>query len=145
LEVKKLHIGKFTKGFYDLLIKVMEFKEFEQFYLVGGSALTLYLGHRNSIDIDLFTNQEFDESRIASILEHEFDGQQINIEKGTVTYSLNMIKTEFLLHRYPLIEKISEISGIRMCSIKDLCAFKLNAIAGRGSKKDFWDVAYLEF
>lgn len=46
-------------------------------------------------------------------------------------------------HSYPLLEDLSLIDGIRVASLKDLAAFKLNAVAGRGSKKDFWDVATL--
>jgi predicted nucleotidyltransferase component of viral defense system len=46
-------------------------------------------------------------------------------------------------HSYPLLDELSLIEGIRVASLKDLAAFKLNAVAGRGSKKDFWDVATL--
>ncbi|MCF7911912.1 MAG: nucleotidyl transferase AbiEii/AbiGii toxin family protein [Candidatus Cloacimonetes bacterium] len=143
MEIKELHLELFTKEFHELLLKIMKNSEFNFFYLVGGTALALYLGHRKSIDIDLFTELEFNERRIASILENEYRGQQINIEKGTVAYSINDIKAEFFLHQYPLVGSLSHISGIRLCSIEDLCAFKLNAIMGRGSKKDFWDLAYL--
>jgi predicted nucleotidyltransferase component of viral defense system len=53
------------------------------------------------------------------------------------------IKVDFVHYRYPLLEKPIIIDGIRMLSTKDIAAMKLNAIAGRGSKKDFIDLYYL--
>jgi hypothetical protein len=138
-----LHYDMFSEPFLQLLLKLMRDEDFAKFYLVGGSALALYLGHRKSIDIDLFTSEEFNEARISEHLEKNYNGYQINIDKGTVTYSIEDIKVEFFLHPYDLLELPIRFDDIRICGLKDICAFKLNAISGRGSKKDFWDLAYL--
>ena len=58
-------------------------------------------------------------------------------------YSVNGIKVDFVDYQYDLIEPINVIEGIRLVSKKDISAMKLNAIVGRGSKKDFFDVVQL--
>jgi hypothetical protein len=55
----KLHYNTVTPLLKSILEKLMEAKEFNQFRLVGGTALSLYCGHRMSVDIDLFTEAEY--------------------------------------------------------------------------------------
>lgn len=89
----------------ELLKKLMSDSELVDFYLVGGTALALRIGHRISIDLDLFTCNLFD--------------------------------------KYKWLDT-STIDGIRLAGIKDICAMKLNSIAGNGTRiKDFIDLAYL--
>lgn len=126
-----------------LLKQLMQDTMLQDFYLAGGTGLALHLGHRESIDIDLFHNSDFDSRLVCSHLEQKYQAEDLIHELNTARVSINGIKVEFLTHSYPLIEDLSLIDGIRVASLKDLAAFKLNAVAGRGSKKDFWDVATL--
>ena len=126
-----------------LLKQLMQDTMLQDFYLAGGTGLALHLGHRESIDIDLFHNSDFDSRLVCSHLEQKYQAEDLIHELNTARVSINGIKVEFLTHTYPLIEDLSLIDGIRVASLKDLAAFKLNAVAGRGSKKDFWDVAIL--
>ena len=113
------------------------------FYLVGGTGLALQLKHRKSVDIDLFCNQDFDSQSICSHLEQQHQAYNVIHELNTVRCLIKGIKVEFLCHPYKLLEPPAQIDGIRVAGLKDLAAFKLNAVSGRGSKKDFWDVEAL--
>ena len=126
-----------------LLKQLMQDTMLQDFYLAGGTGLALHLGHRESIDIDLFHGSNFDSRFVCSHLEKKYRAEGVIHESNTARVSINGIKVEFLTHAYALLQDISLIDGIRVASLKDLAAFKLNAVAGRGSKKDFWDVASL--
>ncbi len=126
-----------------VLHKLMDDPLLKDFYLVGGTALALQIGHRVSIDIDLFTSSDFSAENLSSQLMNSYSMQNIAHEPNTIHSNINEVKIDLLAHKYPVLEDIVEIEGIRMLSLVDISAMKLNAIAGRGSKKDFWDLAFL--
>jgi predicted nucleotidyltransferase component of viral defense system len=127
----------------ELLRKLMKVEEFSNFYLVGGTSLSLQIGHRNSIDIDLFGNQNIDSDLFISIL-NDFGKTEVSkSSKNILITDVSGIKVDFVNYHYKLLDEPIEIEGIRMVSKKDIAAMKLNAIAGRGSKKDFIDLYYL--
>lgn len=64
-------------------------------------------------------------------------------EENTVRGVIAGIKVDLIAHRYPRIAPDEEIDDIRLSSLEDVAAMKLNAVANRGSKKDFWDCAEL--
>ncbi|MDD4735031.1 MAG: nucleotidyl transferase AbiEii/AbiGii toxin family protein [Kiritimatiellae bacterium] len=113
------------------------------FYLVGGTSLALRFGHRRSVDIDLFTHEDFNASRLAEQLRDSHGLRDSSVEENTVRGCLVNVKLDVIAHKYPLLAPIDEQQGIRMASLADVAAMKLNAIANRGSKKDFWDYAAL--
>jgi hypothetical protein len=127
----------------ELLKKIMSEKTFSDFNLVGGTSLALQIGHRNSIDIDLFGNQPIDFELFITILKKIGKTEIFKSSKNILITQINEIKVDFVNYTYPLLEKPFEIDGIRMLSKKDIAAMKLNAIAGRGSKKDFIDLYFL--
>ncbi|MEP6466775.1 MAG: nucleotidyl transferase AbiEii/AbiGii toxin family protein [Parafilimonas sp.] len=124
----------------------MKVPELENFSLVGGTALALRYGHRKSIDLDLFSSEDFNNENIAAIIESNFPTftyQRLNNPIGIFGF-INNIKVDFVKHHYyPVIEKISETEGLRIISDKDIIAMKINAILRRAVKKDFWDLAEL--
>jgi predicted nucleotidyltransferase component of viral defense system len=138
-----LHLETVSEALIALLHRLMDADELEDFYLVGGTALALRFGHRTSIDIDLFTHQPFDAKNLSEVLMRNFGLREAVVEQNTVLGQINSIKTDFIADQYPLIGKIEIVEGIRLLSIEDSAAMKLNAIANRGSKKDFWDYALL--
>lgn len=112
------------------------------FALAGGTSLALRLGHRRSVDLDYFTTDHFESSALAVELGFGLDsitGQAA----GTLQLRINQVKIEFLKHAYPKVAEDDLIQGIRMWSMEDVAAMKLNAISNRGSKKDFFDVVAL--
>ena len=127
----------------ELLKRIMEEPLFKNFNLVGGTALSLQIGHRNSIDIDLFGEQEIDQNSFIETLKNFGDVLIKTSSKNILITEINTIKVDFVNYKYKLLDKSLEIDQIRMLSDKDIAAMKLNAIAGRGSKKDFIDLFFL--
>jgi hypothetical protein len=121
----------------------MNVPEFEELYLVGGTSLALQLGHRISVDIDLFGKAELTEFEMSEIVKKFGQVTLINKSKNISVYSINGIKVDIVNYPYKWIETPLQIEGIRLAGKKDIAAMKLNAIAGRGSKKDFADLYFL--
>lgn len=126
-----------------VLDKLMQAEILDNFYLVGGTALALWIGHRKSVDLDFFIHQDFDSQFIAFTLEKELNAKSIETGKNLVRCFVSGVKIEFISHQYSLIKEPETIDNLRLASIEDIAAFKLNAVVNRGSKKDFWDIAYL--
>jgi hypothetical protein len=124
----------------------MSIPELGTFALAGGTALALRYGHRESIDLDLFSTAHFENETITSVLEREFSSFQY---RGThsaigVFAHINDIKIDMIDYsRYKLIGDVEDMDGIRILSSKDLIAMKVNAVLRRAVKKDFWDIAEL--
>ncbi len=127
----------------ELLRQIMESEFFSDFVLVGGTALALQIGHRNSIDLDFFGKKEIEEERILEELEQFGNVEKKAGSKNILVCSVNQIKVDFVNHKYPFLDQRLNIENIRMASPKDIAAMKLNAIEGRGTKKDFIDLFFL--
>ncbi len=118
--------------------------ELEQFALVGGTNLALRFGHRLSIDLDLFTNQPFETESIYRVLESTFEGTVMASQSEQMLFVyIHDLKLDMVLLPYPWLQPFEEIEGIRLATLPDIAAMKLSAIARRGVKKDFWDIAEL--
>ena len=116
----------------------------KDFFLVGGTALALQIGHRLSIDIDLFTKNPFNEENMLADIEVKYDFQLDYRSKNTLKGEIAGIKVDLITHNYPLIKPLLDIDTVRMASLPDIAAMKLNAISGNGTRiKDFIDIAYL--
>lgn len=127
----------------ELLNFVMEQEEFAGFNLVGGTSLALQIGHRVSIDIDLFGKSEIDEYTFLEALKSFGTIQVLKKSKNILICSVNGVKIDFVTYNYSLLQPIQYIERIRLVSLRDIAAMKLNAIAGGGSKKDFIDLFFL--
>lgn len=128
----------------ELLKSLMAEPLFEGTRLVGGTALALQFGHRSSIDLDLFGTIEEDTDLITEALERI--GQTIpgRCTAGIKTYRVCGIKTDFVNYdRYPWIDAPVLEDGLRLASPKDIAAMKVNAIQGRGTRKDFVDMYFI--
>ena len=118
--------------------------ELREFYLVGGTALALQLGHRNSIDIDLFTQHDFEDDFILNLLGSKYELKEIFRRKNTLIALIDNIKTDFIKHNYPLLLAPITEEGITFLSKEDIAAMKFHAIIQSGKRlKDFIDVYYL--
>jgi hypothetical protein len=114
------------------------------FYLAGGTALAIQVGHRRSIDFDWFTPSRIaDPLRLAADLRQPLrDFEVTGTEAGTLHGSAGAVKFSFLEYPYPaLVEPVAwpEYS-CRLASLEDLASMKLSAIGSRGAKKDFVDI-----
>jgi len=115
----------------------------KDFYLGGGTGLALYLGHRQSFDFDFFIPADFDTSHVINILTQTGRYERGNEEKNTINGMLNGVRISFFGYKYDIIDDFMHYRSIRLAGIKDIAAMKLEAIAGRGSKKDFVDIFFL--
>lgn len=128
----------------ELLKELMQDKLLVSFVLVGGTALALQIAHRRSIDIDLFSKEAFNETELSDYLRRAYNFTLNFTAKNTLKGEINGIKVDLITHAYPDVLKPLTIEGVRMVSLEDIAAMKLNAIIGSGSRvKDFVDVAYL--
>lgn len=138
-----LHLTTVDPGTFSLLKELQNITELKDFYLVGGTALSLKYGHRISDDLDLFGNTEFDKEVIIEALESKFGNDFTyagNPAKWTVFCYIKNIKIDIIQYNHPLIAAPDVIESIRMYSDKDIAAMKIKAMLGRGRKKDFWDI-----
>jgi hypothetical protein len=128
----------------ELIISLQSKPYIQGFYLVGGTALALHLGHRKSVDIYLFSNFDFDTAGLLENIHQDYHYQLSFSSMHTLKGSIGNINVDILAHRYSLISEPSVIQGVTTLSIPDIIAMKLNAISVSGQRsKDFIDIYYL--
>ncbi len=126
-----------------VLKALMQLPKLNNFYLVGGTALALYYGHRLSDDLDLFSTASFANAEIIPVLEKNIKGFNYRNASNPIGLfcMVDNLKVDFVKHHYhPLIDEYLMIDGIRMLSTREIMAMKVAAILKRGVKKDFWDL-----
>ncbi|HEY5589625.1 MAG TPA: nucleotidyl transferase AbiEii/AbiGii toxin family protein [Paludibacter sp.] len=139
-----LHTETVTTKTLELLTQLMSDSTFDQFLLVGGTSLSLQLGHRISVDLDLFSNKTFNENVLVDTLRTNYHFELDFLDKETVKGEIGGVKIDCIAHKYLWLNEPTVESGIRLASFYDLAAMKLNAIVGNGTRmKDFIDIAYL--
>lgn len=130
-----LHKETVERTTFELLITLMQDERFKNFNLAGEMALALYLGHRKSIDLDLFTPDNFDSNKLEEYLIDKYNFKSSYLEKNTLKGTINDVKIDCITHNYPYIEPpFKSEEGIRLYSIKDITAMKLSAIADNGTR-----------
>lgn len=150
----KLYYATVSPLLLDILKTLMSSSEFSMFRLVGGTALSLFRGHRMSVDIDLFTDEEYgtvDFDLIDAYLRKTFkyvdtmDYEQIGMGKSYYIGedAHHCIKLD-LYYTDKYFEDFLLIDNIRMASIPEIIAMKLDVIMRTGRKKDFWDINELK-
>lgn len=113
------------------------------FYLTGGTALSLEMGHRESEDLDFFNKEVFEPSALAQNLRIFGKLENVSTEEGTLNLFLNEVKLQFLHYPYHLLKPLIPWNGINLSSDFDIACTKLITISSRGSKKDFIDLFFL--
>jgi len=125
-----------------VLRKIRETQVLENFYLAGGTALSLILGHRKSIDLDFFSSS-FPKFEILVAKLKTLNPKVINQDKGTLDLYIDGVKVSFLEYKYPLVGDFLEFDQVKVASLEDIACMKLSAISSRGSKKDFIDLYFI--
>jgi predicted nucleotidyltransferase component of viral defense system len=113
------------------------------FYLSGGTALSLQLGHRQSDDLDFFNQNLLKPLDLEKELSNLGQLKNTELAIGTVNTFLNKVKLQFLNYPYQLLKPLIDFKGIKISSIIDIACTKLQTISMRGSKKDFIDLYFL--
>ena len=138
-----LSLRTVTPDTLELLKALMSAPELSSLRLVGGTALALQYGHRVSVDLDLFGEVTIDKFELLSLLQGLGEVRVINETKNIHQYFVNGIKVDIVNYPYSWIDAPVEDGSIVLASPKDIAALKINAIEGRGTKKDFIDMYLL--
>ena len=135
----------------DCLQKLMANAVFDDFVLVGGTALSLQLGHRTSVDIDLFTangygSMNLEEIKNALSTSFPYTNRLDLLTERNLGYMVHIGNSETenvkldLFYTEDFIEPIVRHDGLRLASLQDIAAMKMQAIVNHKRKKDFWDI-----
>jgi len=129
---------------------LMKTSVFDDFRLVGGTSLSLQLGHRQSIDIDLFTDSMYDSVDYKAIDDYlrknyaYVDTFKTDIVGMGKSYYIGNSKNECikldLFYTDPFIRPFLMIDGLRLASLEEIAAMKIDVVSRIGRKKDFWDI-----
>ena len=145
-----LHYNTVSPFLLEVLKLIMRSKIFDKFRLVGGTSLSLQRGHRMSLDIDLFTNAEYgsiDFNGITRFLQKHFlyvDSIKLKPEGLGKAFFVGQDKNNCLkldlFYTDDFIDDVLIVDGIRLASIEEIIAMKLDVVTRVGRKKDFWDL-----
>jgi len=150
MKTNKLYTETVSDTLWNVLQQLMKIELLLPFRLVGGTSLSLQLGHRMSVDIDLFTDAAYDSldfkvidkklQESFPIVEMQYEG---NDSFGKSYYignsKTNVVKVD-LFYTDAFIRPILQIDNIRMATIEEISAMKMEVIGQNGRKKDFWDI-----
>jgi hypothetical protein len=114
------------------------------FYLAGGTAVALHLGHRRSVDLDWLTGAAMGDPMLLAAACRESIGNATTVAAapGTLHVDVSGIRVSFLEYHYPLLRETTRLEGeeVEIASLDDLACMKLSALVQRGARKDFLDV-----
>ncbi|MDG2124628.1 MAG: nucleotidyl transferase AbiEii/AbiGii toxin family protein [Verrucomicrobiales bacterium] len=135
-----LHYESIPEAVHELLTSLARSAVVDGFALGGGTSLALRFGHRISVDLDFFTEVGFEAGELTRREGFPSTHTVVGRSEGSLTIACGDVKIDFLRHAYPVLEPLEIEDGVRLLSLADVTAMKLNAIANRGSKKDFFDL-----
>lgn len=123
------------------LLPQLAFAKSHQFYLAGGTALALQLGHRTSIDFDFYSKEKFDEMAFERDAVENLKGLKVTQRSWqTLIGQVGRIDVSYFYYPYPLLDPLIETESINLSSVSDIAAMKLIAISQRGIRRDFLDL-----
>lgn len=137
-----MHDEALTKETAQLLPRCSRFKGF---YLVGGTALAMQIGHRISVDLDFFSEHALP-TNLLTIIKHVFPGSSISVTYRTseqLDLIINSVKVTFFYFPYPLVTPLKKIQYVSLASIHEIAAMKAFSIGKRLAYKDYVDWYFL--
>lgn len=137
-----MHDEVLTKAQVDLLPVVKDFSK--KFGLVGGTAVALHIGHRRSVDFDLFTLKPFDNNVVRrSILKRAKIDEVVVDERGQYTLVLNGVRFTFFHYPFGISFRSRFRDIINMPDLMTLAAMKAYALGRRAKWKDYVDLYFV--
>jgi len=121
----------------------MSIPELAEFNLAGGTSMALQVGHRESVDLDLFGNRPFEAEEILEAVSVCGDVKILHRTKNILILNIEEVKVDVVNYKYELLKGPLVVDQIRLISLEDIGAMKLAAITGRGKKRDFFDLYFL--
>ena len=138
-----MHTNTLPGNTSSVLQKLSQLNMLQNFYLTGGTALSLQIGHRESQDLDFFTQEDFHSEELQRELEKMVNLGSVELSHGTLNCFFDGVKLQFLHYPYPLLEEEITWENIQISSKLDIACTKLITVSARGSKKDFIDIYFL--
>ena len=138
-----LHFETIESSTLDLLRGLMREPLLKDTRLVGGTALALQLGHRSSVDLDLFGHFSCDDIQLRTMLASYGRIQVISSSANVKIFTINDVKVDIVNYDSPWIEDMVVHEELRLASMAEIAAMKIRAIIGRGTRKDFVDIYFL--
>ena len=143
----KFHTEGLGKKQSEILHKMGSYLRNSGYYLAGGTALSIYFGHRISVDLDWFTSDKMGDALVWSqnLRNEGFDFIAAQTAPGTLHGSVSNIRLTFLEFDYPLLKPLVywKEMDCTLASLEDLACMKLSTVAQRGARKDFCDLYVL--
>ena len=142
MTVTKIHWNTITLEMRKVMTAFAGTELGRRFYLAGGTALALQLGHRRSVDLDYFSRTE----DIPSLLEplrqslQPFAPALADSAWGNLVFLAQEVRIGFYGYGYELVQPLVEIEAVRLASVADIGLMKLDALLGRAGRKDFYDL-----
>ena len=120
-------------------------KYFPEFYLVGGTALALQMGHRISVDFDLFSAKEIPVSLLGKVKKvfREFKIKAGTNHSKQLSIEVDKIKIDFVQYDFPLVLNLIEFKKVKLAQISEIAAMKAYALNRRGTLKDYIDLYFI--
>lgn len=140
------HWDTITAGMRNLLQNLAPLPFIHQFYLAGGTALALQIGHRRSVDLDFFSETDEVGGQTRQEIIHSLrslGAQVIENVGGNLLLLVNDIHLGFFSYGYPLVQEAEPLENIRLASLADIGLMKCDALITRGGRKDFYDLFYI--
>jgi predicted nucleotidyltransferase component of viral defense system len=137
------HLSTVKEETYSLLKEIFSIPEINNhFALAGGTSLALQIGHRVSIDLDIFSQQPFNTHELEIILSSKKDWKFTPVSKNSrmLFCYINNIKCDFVQEPAVLLKPFFTADSAQYFSIEDIAAMKMHTICGRGKRKDFFDI-----
>ncbi len=117
----------------------------KDFYLAGGTALALQIGHRVSVDFDFFTEKDFETGDLYERVQKVF-GPVPRTQESSGTLAIvvrDNVRVSFIRYRYPLLDTCVDTEYLRLASVSDIGCMKLGAIVSRAELKDYVDLFFI--
>jgi len=139
-----MFVETLTPAAYELLKAIGRLELPSSFYLAGGSAAALHLGHRVSIDLDFFTRDvSYDMEAMLRALSSIGRLEVSQQAAGTLIGTLNQVQISFFVYPYPLLRPAKELEAVRIADLYDIALMKIIAITQRGTRRDFIDLYFI--
>ncbi|KKR68053.1 MAG: hypothetical protein UU09_C0016G0004 [Microgenomates group bacterium GW2011_GWA2_40_6] len=127
----------------DLLAKLGFLKDLG-FYMAGGTALALQIGHRESVDFDFYNEKKFNADNLVSKIKEVAKSLEIEVpDIYSVMGMINGVSVSFFEYEYSMIGNLVVENGANLASLSDIAAMKCIAVVQRGTKRDFVDMYFL--
>lgn len=138
-----LHYETIDPGTLELLKQLQALPDFKNLRLVGGTSLALQIGHRKSVDIDLFGKITLEPDEIMEVIRPIGNISILKNFQNIHVFTIQGIKVDIVNYSYPWLSNALYTDDLQLADQKDICAMKLAAITGRGTRKDFIDIYFL--